>query len=564
MRQIPTTVMLNGRESYRTGDYSSYVSSSQRDSRGRGFRERERDPRDRDPRELRDRNGDKGRGRFDREFGQDRDKRNNYRSHDNRNDDRYRPRNDRNGYRNQGSRYRDTEKNIDPDAGLTKEQKIEKYERRLASLMAYPVIEKLPVLGSQWGVKPKGLENVTAQRAKLSGLFPLPGAPRAAEDAKIGDLLKDSSESGVLMAKSKIDPLDSRNSCIIIAKGLDFSKVAYLKVADLFDQFLRSVDLKGVTLNTNYEKLKKTKDDTALIIEFKTSVAATLALALDEKEIPASSVAHDGLQTSGSLKLSLSRPGEYVVQCLPPYESGDDELKDEVIDSPRKLTIQVDKTTTESQLQDALTEIAPLRAFKLLREVGTKESVGLAFVEFFIDPKIDPKTSDAVKLVSQYAAAARQLPMIKNVTFSCIKVSELGDIKTSIQDCPIELKTLRSMVRNEYVKYHPKLTVIQIINAVTPNDLLDDVNFRFIHHDIKEEAEIFGKVLSLRIPRPPHDYTPGMQLHVSQPGLGKVYVEFEDDKAALNAIMGLSGRSYNDRTVICAFYSHHDYLCGLL
>ncbi|PVH18050.1 uncharacterized protein CXQ87_000963 [Candidozyma duobushaemuli] len=556
--------MSNSRDSYRTGDYSSYVSSSQRDTRGRGFRERERDPRDRDPRDSRDRNGDKGRGRFDREYGQDRDKRNSYRSHDNRNDDRYRPRNDRNGYRNQGSRYRDTEKNIDPDAGLTKEQKIDKYERKLASLMAYPVIEKLPVLGSQWGVKPKGLENVTAQRAKLSGLFPLPGAPRAAEDAKIGDLLKDSSESGVLMAKSKIDPLDSRNSCIIIAKGLDFSKVAYLKVADLFDQFLRSVDLKGVTLNTNYEKLKKTKDDTALIIEFKTSVAATLALALDEKEIPASSVAHDGLQTSGSLKLSLSRPGEYVVQCLPPYESGDDELKDEVIDSPRKLTIQVDKTTTESQLQDALTEIAPLRAFKLLREVGTKESVGLAFVEFFIDRKIHPKTSDAVKLVSQYAAAARQLPMIKNVTFSCIKMSESGDIKTSIQDCPIELKTLRSMVRNEYVKYHAKSTVIQIINAVTPNDLLDDVNFRFIHHDIKEEAEIFGKVVSLRIPRPPHDYTPGMQSHVSQPGLGKVYVEFEDDKAALNAIMGLSGRSYNDRTVICAFYSHHDYSCGLL
>lgn len=566
---VTTTAMLNSRDNYRTGDYSSYVSNSNRDTRGRGFRERERDPREReprerDPRDLKDRDGPKGRGRFDRDQGPDRDRRGTYRSYDNRRDDRFRPKNDRNGYRGQVSRHRDNERPIDPDAGLTKEQKIEKYERKLSSLMAYPAIENYPLLGSQWGVKPKGLEKVTAQRAKLSGLFPLPGAPRTAEDATVGDLLEESSKSGVLMAQSKIDPLDSKTSCIILVKGLDFSKVAYLKVAEIFDQFLRSVDLEGLSLKSNYEKAKKNKDENVLIIEFKTSVAATLALALNGKEIPASSVAQEGVQILGPIKLLLSRPGEYVVQCLPPYKSGDDELKDEVTDSPRKLTLQIDKSLTESELQDALTAIAPLKAFKLLREVGTKDSVGLAFVEFYIDPKTHSKVSDVIKLVGQYAAAARKLPMVKSVTFSCVEISELGDIKTSIQDCPIELKTLRSMVRNEYVNYHAKLKVMQIINAVIPNDLIDDVNFRFIHHDIKEEAETFGKVVSLRIPRPPHDYTPGMQLHISQPGLGKVYVEFEDDKAALNAIMGLSGRTYNDRTVLCAFYNSEDYLCGLL
>ncbi|KAF3987072.1 hypothetical protein FT663_04461 [Candidozyma haemuli var. vulneris] len=563
--------MSKYRDSYRTGDYSSYVSGRERDNRGRGFRERERDPRDRDPRERdgpRDGYNDRGnRGRFDRDNGSDpRDRRNNFRSYDNRYDNRPRGRNDGNGYRNQGGRYREAEKDYDPDAGLSKEAKMQKYEKKLASLTEYPTIEKFPLIGSGWGVKPKGLENVTAQRAKLSGLFPLPGAPRTAEDAKIGDLIKDgSSESGVLMATSKIDPLDSRNSCIILVRDLDFSKVAYLKVADIFDKFLRSVDLEGTSLNMNYEKARKTKDESTMIIEFKTSVAATLALALNGKEIPLASVAQDGAHSvSGNLKLVLSRPGEYVVQCLPPYKSGDDELKDEVIDSPRKLTLQIDKATTESQLQDALTSISPLRAFKLLREVGTKDSVGLAFAEFYVDPKKHSKTSDAIKVVSQHAKSARELSMIKSVEFSCIEVSEAGEIKTSIQDCPIDLKTLRALVRNEYVQYHAKSRVVQLINAVTPNDLADDVNFRFIHHDIKEEAETFGKVVSLRIPRPPHDYTPGMQSHVNQPGLGKVYIEFEDDKAALNAIMGLSGRSYNDRTVICAFYSHEDYLRGLL
>ncbi|KAK5187891.1 hypothetical protein LTR16_009259, partial [Cryomyces antarcticus] len=31
---------------------------------------------------------------------------------------------------------------------------------------------------TQWDIKPPGYENVTAEQAKLSGMFPLPGAPR--------------------------------------------------------------------------------------------------------------------------------------------------------------------------------------------------------------------------------------------------------------------------------------------------------------------------------------------------------------------------------------------------
>lgn len=284
------------------GDYSSYVptGSGNSESRGKGFRERERDsragdPRDRDPRRDSYRDGARnanGRGKFDRDHRTFRDRQNTFR--DGRYDDSYRPRqrNERNGARIQGGRHH--EEDGDPDANLTKEQKIEKYERKLSSLMIYPIIEKYPLIGSQWGVKPKGLENVTAQRAKLSGLFPLPGAPRTAEDAKIGDLIKDkSSESGVLTATSKIDPLDSRNSCIVLVKGLDFHTVDHLKVADVFDQFLRSVDLEGTSLNMNYEKARKTKDESTLIIEFKTSTAATLALALNGKAIPAKSVAHE-------------------------------------------------------------------------------------------------------------------------------------------------------------------------------------------------------------------------------------------------------------------------------
>ncbi|KAM9891651.1 hypothetical protein OXX79_010575, partial [Metschnikowia pulcherrima] len=93
---------------------------------------------------------------------------------------------------------------VDPDSRLTKEELIKKYERRLIGLLHVPIIDKFPIIGSQWGIKPKGFEKVTAQRAKLSGLFPLPGSPRPVDVTKLEGLIKDGcTEDGILLASSK-------------------------------------------------------------------------------------------------------------------------------------------------------------------------------------------------------------------------------------------------------------------------------------------------------------------------------------------------------------------------
>ena len=447
---------------------------------------------------------------------------------------------------------------VDPDSRLSKEELIKKYERRLIGLLHVPIIDKFPIIGSQWGIKPKGFEKVTAQRAKLSGLFPLPGSPRPVDVTKLEGLIKDGcTEDGILLASSKIDPLDSRNSCIVIIEGVDFLKVDHLLVADYINKFIGLADLKGVSLGNNIERKRKTKDDRKLIIEFKSSVAATLALALDGQRIPA-----ERLDTDAEVPLHLSRPGEYVVQCLPPYKTPKDEVDEEVLDSPRKLTLSVNKAASESALVDGLNEIAPLRAFQYLREVGTKDPLGIAFVEFFIDPKDFPSTKSALKQTMTYLKQTSELSMVTEARFSCLKITDGDVIETSIQDCPIELKTLKGLVRNEYVAFHPKLKVIQLINCVTAADLIEEESYKFIEHDILLEASSLGKVVSMKIPRPPHDYSPGI-LQLTQPGIGKVYIEFETEQMALSALMSMAGRSYNDRTVLCAFYSHDDYSNGL-
>lgn len=437
-------------------------------------------------------------------------------------------------------------------------------------------MDKIKIIDSKWGVKPKGFENVTAQRAKLSGLFPLPGYSRPVDLTKL-EGVNGVGEHEMLIDTSKIDPIDSINATRLIVKDIDFEKIDYLKVAEYFNSFLKKVDHEKLSPSNNIQSKRKTKDDRNLIIEFKNNVGATIAYTLngktiknreikiinqkDEEENGAEPVDNNE-DDDGEITLNIARPGEYIVQCLPPYkEIKEDDIEEDVVDNPRKMTLIVSPELTETQLTDKLKEISPIKGFKLLRELGTKESLGIAFVEFYIDPKEYSRTIKAFSVLDKLIQKLENESYIEKVFYSCLSSDE--GVKTSIQDCPINFNTLKLLVKNENVSTHPKLKVIQLLNIVSAKDLVDDANFHFIYNDITQEVAKFGKVKSVKIPRPANDYTPGI-VQFSQPGLGKVYIEFQDEDVALNAIMGLAGRQYNDRTVLCAFYDYEDFKNGLL
>lgn len=555
---------MSGRDSY-----SPYQNGGNYVSRSGRYDPRDRDPRDR----VRDTRGADNRGRNglryenytgNHEYRDQRDHRD-HQPRYNGNRGRY---DDRNGYSSRYDNGRDSRRtkpqeaaSVDPDLGLSKEEIIAKYEKKLMGLLKYPSLEVFPIASSQWGAKPKGFEKVTAQRAKMSGLFPLPGAPRPVDLTKVeSDNLGD---SGVLLASLKIDPADLRNACTLIVRDVDFALVDYLKLAEYFNRFLCAADASGTSVDNNIEKKRKTRDNRHMLVEFKSNTCATLAYTLDGRTVPGSELFLNEEAHPADLVLRLERPGEYVVQCLPPYDSTEADVTEEVRDSPRKLTVYVEKHVTETQLSEALASVARLRSFQLLREIGTKELMGIAFVEFFVDPKRYPSTKAAISLIADYVDEATELELVKEVRFSCLEITRDKKIETSIQDCPIDVKTLKALVRNEYVPFHPKLKVIQLINAVTAADLSNDETYNFIRQDILDEVRQFGTVVLWKIPKPPKDFVPGLQQY-NQPGLGKIYLEFEDEKTALNALMGTAGRSYNDRTVLCAFYSHSDYLKGLL
>jgi splicing factor U2AF 65 kDa subunit len=93
----------------------------------------------------------------------------------------------------------------------------------------------------------------------------------------------------------------------------------------------------------------------------------------------------------------------------------------------------------------------------------------------------------------------------------------------------------------------PRSRVLLLLNMVTGDDLMDADEYDDILQDVKEECDRFGKVLDLQIPRPLGRSGEG-------PGVGKVFVRFENEQGCAAALKGLAGRKFAERTVVASYY----------
>jgi splicing factor U2AF subunit len=66
--------------------------------------------------------------------------------------------------------------------------------------------------------------------------------------------------------------------------------------------------------------------------------------------------------------------------------------------------------------------------------------------------------------------------------------------------------------------------------------------------DVREECSKYGEVVELKIPRPGGG---SRQL----PGVGKIYVRFDNSESATKALRALAGRKFQDRTVVTSYFS---------
>lgn len=88
--------------------------------------------------------------------------------------------------------------------------------------------------------------------------------------------------------------------------------------------------------------------------------------------------------------------------------------------------------------------------------------------------------------------------------------------------------------------------VLQLLNMVTADELSEENEYVSILEDIRDECAQCGEVLSILIPRP------GTEGPTA--GVGKVFVEFRSVDDCMRAIRELAGRRFADRTVLASYY----------
>ena len=98
----------------------------------------------------------------------------------------------------------------------------------------------------------------------------------------------------------------------------------------------------------------------------------------------------------------------------------------------------------------------------------------------------------------------------------------------------------------EYAKTPSR--VVMFINAVSPEDLVDNSDYDEIIDDFRQKCSTYGTVLNVEIPMP------NIENQTYTEEVGKIFVKFSSIKTAKIARYNLSGLKYNNRLIVGSFY----------
>ena len=90
--------------------------------------------------------------------------------------------------------------------------------------------------------------------------------------------------------------------------------------------------------------------------------------------------------------------------------------------------------------------------------------------------------------------------------------------------------------------------VVMFINAVSPEDLVDNSEYEEIIDDFRQKCSSYGTVLNVEIPRP------NLENQTYTEEVGKIFVKFSTIKTAKIARYNMSGLKYNNRLIVGSFY----------
>ncbi|EEB08823.2 U2AF large subunit [Schizosaccharomyces japonicus yFS275] len=404
-------------------------------------------------------------------------------------------------------------------------------ERELEELKNVVPLNQWKRKRSMWDMKPPGYENVTADQAKMSGLFPLPGAPRSAtaDPEKLAAFAR-STAGSIIAPPPPIQPGASRQARRLKVKELP----AEFEVEDLKNVFEESIS------TSSFHKDRDTKHVTAIypckteryaIIELATPEDATFIWGARKLKFKNETVLIDRLE--GYIVPQISSE---VAQKRPKND-----LNQKVLDSADKVYIgSLPLYLNEDQISELLKPFGELQSLFLAKNSADMTSRGYAFCEYISSESATAAVQGLnnmefgdTRLMVQFACVGIQQPVPSPRSVGMAALIELS--KSSTEAAPTR--------------------VLQIHNLLDADETLDTEDYEDIRKSVQNKCNEYGQVLDLKLPRE----TSSSDNTSAPPGVGVTFVRFGSIKDAANALQHMSGLRFDDRSIVIAYYPEDCY-----
>jgi splicing factor U2AF subunit len=329
---------------------------------------------------------------------------------------------------------------------------------------------------TQWDVKPIGYEMVTAEQAKLSGMFPLPGAPRqqAVDQSRLAALL---AQPGATASASSLLPVNSRASKRLIVTRLPPGVTAESLTEFINLQLNEYVSQPDPCVSSAIPK----PDNTWALANFRTPEDTTLALHLaagGKWILPAPAGVGNGVTNGAAPALALLRPKNYIEPTGAEDEETDARAAS-IRDSPNKLVItQLPNFIDEEQTRELLRVYGSLKAYSFPKSRTTGESA--------VSSHDHPSGSNSTNVNQCIALFEYDDPSVIPAAMENLNGMQLGENKLKVAHACVGIKqpklemsvqALNVLARGESLA-GDRGRVIQLHNMLTADELVDNEDYQ--------------------------------------------------------------------------------------
>lgn len=205
----------------------------------------------------------------------------------------------------------------------------------------------------------------------MSGMFPLPGAPRQQQmdPSKLQAFINQPQSSASTAA---LRPSNARQSKRLFLYNVPPSATEQ-SVVDFFNLQLNGLNV--IKTNDPCISCSLAKGNTFALIEFRNPSEATVALALDGITMEEHVAEVNGNGNASIKGLDIRRPKDYIVPSADEDTYMEGQMSSEVPDTANKICItNIPPYLTEDQVIELLKSFGDMKAFVLARDNSTQES----------------------------------------------------------------------------------------------------------------------------------------------------------------------------------------------